>query len=78
MKLDPRLELLTALATLAVGEQYESKEVDKKISSIIDLFELEEDSVPNIETKEIISLITLSVLGIQDMIEDYNALEREG
>lgn len=77
MKLDRRLELLAALAITASGGGYEDDETDNIIGGMIDYFELEEDSVPELETKDILSLITLAVEEIQDMIDEYNGFERE-
>ncbi len=77
MKLDKRLELLAALAMTASGGAYEDDETDNIIGGMIDYFELEEDSVPDLETKDILSLITLAVEEIQDMIDEYNGFERE-
>lgn len=77
MKLDKRLELLAALAITASGGDYEDDETDSIIGGMIEHFELEEDSVPELETKDILSLITLAVEDIQDMIDEYYGFERE-
>lgn len=76
MKLDKRLELLTALSMLAVGEQ-EDEQVDNVFGQMIDNFELQVESIPNTDTKTLLLLINAAVIEIQDMIDEYNGFERE-
>lgn len=77
MKLDKRLELLAMLALVGAGGEYESDEVDNMLGSIVEEFELEEDSIPNIDTVSILLQLRDAVNEIQDMIDEYNGFERE-
>lgn len=78
MKLDKRLEFLSALAiTLSLEQAEDGSDELNLASDIIDEFELSEDSVPNVDNISTLLMIQAAIAEIQDMIDEYNALERE-
>lgn len=77
MKLDQRLELLVALALPVLDATIETKADAELFSKITTAFEIEEDSVPNVDNSTILLSMYKAVMDIQEMIDEYDALERE-
>lgn len=77
MKLDKRLELITALSLLAFDRAEDESDEINLCSVIIEDFELKEESFPKVDNVTALLMLRSAIFEIQDMIEEYEGFERE-